>query len=93
MERLELNDIASCRLVLNRPIAADAYVRNRSTGSFIVIDRITNNTVGAGMIVDVARREGDRTVMHDSSREYSEAEKELNAYIRRFYPEWGCRRI
>jgi len=93
VEKLELNDIASCRLVLNRPVAADPYVRNRSTGSFIIIDRITNNTVGAGMIVDVARREGDRMAIRDSSREYSEAEKELNAYIRKFYPEWGCRKI
>ncbi len=56
VEKLGLNDIASCKMVLTRPIAADKYQENRQTGSFIVIDRITNNTVGAGMIVDVAKR-------------------------------------
>lgn len=51
VNQLKLNDIASCRMVLTRPIAADAYSENRLAGSFIVVDRITNNTVGAGMIV------------------------------------------
>jgi len=92
VERLELNDIASCRLVLNRPIAADSYRQNRATGSFIIIDRISNNTVGAGMIVDVARREQDK-VPAAEEREYSDAERELNAYIRKFYPEWHCKAI
>ena len=58
--QLELNDIASCKILLTRPIAADKYKDNRLTGSFIVVDRITNNTVGAGMIVDVSKRESDK---------------------------------
>lgn len=57
---LELNDIASCKMVLTRPIAADSYKENRLTGSFIVVDRITNNTVGAGMVLDVAKRETEK---------------------------------
>jgi len=89
---LHLNDIASCRLKLSRPIASDIYKNNRYTGSFIIIDRITNNTVGAGMIVDVARRDNDK-VMVSEEREYSEAERELNAYIRKHYPEWNCKAI
>lgn len=88
VDHLELNDIASCRLVLNRPIAVDAYHTNRFTGSFIVIDRITNNTVGAGMIVDVSRRDTD--TLPENHREYSQAEIELNAYIRKHFPEWKC---
>jgi len=44
-------------MLLTRPIAADSYKENKETGSFIVVDRITNNTVGAGMIVDVSKRE------------------------------------
>ncbi len=60
VEKLGLNDIASCKMVLTRPIAADHYTDDKQTGSFIVIDRITNNTVGAGMIVDVAKRESDK---------------------------------
>jgi sulfate adenylyltransferase subunit 1 len=86
---LGLNDIASCKLVLSRPIAADHYSDNRQTGSFIIIDRITNNTVGAGMIVDVAAREGEAITA--GTREYTEAEKALNAYIREHFPEWGCK--
>jgi len=84
--QLKLNDIASCRMVLTRPIAADAYSDNRLAGSFIVIDRITNNTVGAGMIVGVSRRN-----IGEVNKIYSEAEKELNAYVRKHFPEWDCR--
>ncbi|NBL00970.1 MAG: hypothetical protein EOM50_23835 [Erysipelotrichia bacterium] len=91
VDELALNDIASCKLVLNRPIAADPYHINRYTGSFIVIDRITNNTVGAGMIVDVSKRESD--TMPSQHREYSQAEIELNTYIRKHYPEWKCLEI
>jgi len=90
VDSLNLNDIASCRLKLSRPIIADRYRDNRYTGSFIIIDKITNNTVGAGMIVDVARREQERV---NTNREYTEAERELNAYIRKHYPEWNCKAI
>jgi len=61
VQELELNDIASCKMTLTRPIAADIYGDNRLTGSFIVVDRLSNNTVGAGMIMDVARRESDKS--------------------------------
>lgn len=49
---LELNEIGRCHVTLHRPIAFDAYERNRATGAFIIVDRLTNVTVGAGMIVD-----------------------------------------
>jgi bifunctional enzyme CysN/CysC len=47
---LGLNDIGRVRLRTARPVAFDAYSRNRATGAFIVIDEATNETVGAGMI-------------------------------------------
>jgi bifunctional enzyme CysN/CysC len=47
---LGLNDIGFCNLALAEPVAFDSYERNRATGSFIVIDRFTNETVAAGMI-------------------------------------------
>ena len=47
---LKLNEIGVCTLTLSQPIAFDDYHQNRATGAFIVIDRVTNNTVGAGMI-------------------------------------------
>jgi bifunctional enzyme CysN/CysC/sulfate adenylyltransferase subunit 1 len=53
-ERLQLNEIGLCELTLNQPIAFDAYQRNHATGSFIVIDRLTNVTIGAGMIEGLA---------------------------------------
>ncbi len=90
VEALSLNDIASCKLVLGRAIAADHYSENRQTGSFIIIDRLTNNTVGAGMIVDVAAREHEKI---SGAREYSDAEIALNAYIRMYFPEWEARDI
>jgi bifunctional enzyme CysN/CysC len=49
---LALNQIGRVNVSLTQPIAFDAYRRNRATGSFIVIDRITNVTVAAGMILD-----------------------------------------
>ena len=49
---LALNEIGRCAVTLTAPIAYDAYRRNRATGSFIMIDRVTNATVAAGMILD-----------------------------------------
>ena len=45
-----LNEIGRCEFTLSEPIAFDAYDDNRETGAFIVIDRINNRTIGAGMI-------------------------------------------
>ncbi len=53
---LELNEVALCNLSLNRPIAFDTYKNNRDTGGFILIDKISNTTVGAGMIEFGLRR-------------------------------------
>ena len=88
VSQLKLNDIGSCRMLLTRPIAADAYAQNRLAGSFIVVDRISNNTVGAGMIVGLSRRD-----IGESTKVYTEAQKELNAYVRKHFPEWDCRVI
>ncbi|MDD4928622.1 MAG: sulfate adenylyltransferase subunit CysN [Gallionella sp.] len=47
---VNMNDIAHVRLKVQQPLVVDAYKRNRASGSFIVIDEATNNTVAAGMI-------------------------------------------
>ncbi len=47
---LALNEIAVCDISFTHPLHFDSYRKNRSTGAFIVIDRLTNVTVGAGMI-------------------------------------------
>ena len=54
--KLELNEIGVCNIELDRPIAFDPYQVNRDTGGFILIDRITNDTVGAGMLHFALRR-------------------------------------
>jgi bifunctional enzyme CysN/CysC len=49
---LKLNSIGRCRLLFHDPLVYDPYRRNRSTGSFILVDRITHETVAAGMLLD-----------------------------------------
>ena len=48
---LGLNEIGRVRLRLSAPLFVDEYRRNRATGSFILIDEATNDTVGAGMVL------------------------------------------
>jgi bifunctional enzyme CysN/CysC len=53
---LALNEIGECNLSTSEPVAFDPYAENRETGAFILIDRYTNATVGAGMIAFGLRR-------------------------------------
>jgi bifunctional enzyme CysN/CysC len=53
---LELNEVGVCHLALGKAIASDPYRQNRATGCFILMDRLTNATVGAGMIDFPLRR-------------------------------------
>jgi len=63
-KRLELNAIGECNLKVDRPIAFDPYQDNRDTGGFILIDRLTNNTVGAGMLRFALRRAHNIHLQH-----------------------------
>ncbi len=51
---LALNEIGHCLIKLHDPVMFDAYTENRETGSFILVDRITHETVAAGMFVDLS---------------------------------------
>ncbi|ESW79729.1 sulfate adenylyltransferase subunit CysN [Mesorhizobium sp. M0761] len=53
---LEMNEVGICNISTRAPIAFDTFADNRDTGAFILIDRITNATVGAGMILHSLRR-------------------------------------
>ncbi len=86
-ETLELNEIALAEVLLTDKVAVDEYTSLPQTGAFIIIDRHSNVTVGAGM-VDRIPSESDNNV-----RTYSPAEKELNAYVRKYFPEWGCSEV
>lgn len=50
--RLGLNEVGHVQLSLTQPLACDPYRVNAATGAFVLIDRLTNNTVGAGMILE-----------------------------------------
>ncbi|MHB1373193.1 MAG: sulfate adenylyltransferase subunit CysN [Thauera sp.] len=63
-KKLELNAIGVCNLSLDRPIAFDAYRDNRDTGGFILVDRLSNNTVGAGLLHFALRRAHNIHVQH-----------------------------
>ena len=60
---LGLNEIGVCNLGLDRAVAFDPYLENRDTGGFVLIDRMTNNTVGAGLI-HLALRRADNIYWH-----------------------------
>ena len=68
-------------------MSIDPYFKNRATGSFIFIDRVTNVTVGAGMVHSIPD-----SIVKDTT-EYSAAELELNAYVLKHYPHWGAKDI
>jgi sulfate adenylyltransferase subunit 1 (EFTu-like GTPase family) len=59
-QRLELNEIGEISVETHRPLFFDPYSKNRITGAFIVIDPLSNETLGAGMIIDVEGKEETR---------------------------------
>lgn len=71
--QLELNEIGRVSISLAAPIHFDAYRRNRSTGAFIVIDRISNATVAAGMILDKSGDDTGKSVWDDDVADNIEA--------------------
>ncbi|KGM06685.1 Sulfate adenylyltransferase subunit 1 [Methylophaga thiooxydans] len=87
VSELKLNEIGLCEFSLNKPVVFDNYKRNRNTGSFIIIDRLTNVTIGAGMIADAVS--GSHEVVPEG--EFSAFELELNALIRKHFPHWDAK--
>ncbi len=63
-KKLDLNEIGVCNIALDRAVAFDPYIANRDTGGFILIDRLTNNTVGAGMLHFALRRSHNIHLQH-----------------------------
>ncbi len=78
---LELNAIGVCNLSLDRQIAFDAYQDNRDTGGFILIDRLSNNTVGAGLLHFALRR------AHNIHLQHMDVDKTARASIKH---QQGC---
>ena len=61
-QALQLNEIGSCTVNVNAPVVFDAYKTNKGTGAFIIIDRLSNSTVGAGMITGVCEEQSRNPV-------------------------------
>lgn len=86
-DSLSLNDIALCNISFDKKVVFDFYSNNKLTGSFIVIDKISNNTLGAGMIEELSQKQ------RKIKSEFSEFEKEFNALVRKHFPHWESKII
>ncbi|GAA6203315.1 sulfate adenylyltransferase subunit CysN [Thalassotalea sp. SU-HH00458] len=83
--QLALNEIGSVNFEVAETLHFDAYHNNKTTGAFIIIDRLSNITVGAGMI--------NKAISKDQKVEFSAFELEYNALVRKHFPHWGARDI
>ncbi|WP_196160148.1 sulfate adenylyltransferase subunit CysN [Reinekea sp. G2M2-21] len=80
VDRLALNAIAEVTIQLNKPVVVDSYRENRSTGAFIVIDRLSNGTVAAGMIIEPTDSV-ERGMVTDQDRENRHHQKPVTLLI------------
>lgn len=85
VDSLPLNGIGLVTLTFDEPMVLDAYQQNPVTGGLIFIDRLSNVTVGAGMI---NQPQADIRV---KSGTFNDFERELNALVRRYFPHWNAR--
>ncbi|HJP31546.1 MAG TPA: sulfate adenylyltransferase subunit CysN [Candidatus Latescibacteria bacterium] len=76
---LSLNEIGRCNVSLSEPVCFDSYRRNRTSGAFIIVDRITNATLAAGMIVD--RTTGDDRRDHWDDEPLSESLQTESSHV------------
>ncbi len=65
---LDLNEIGLCQLSLNSKVAFDAYGKVKGTGAMVIIDRLSNITVGAGMITGQAKAAKNRSAVTEDER-------------------------
>ncbi|KNC11906.1 sulfate adenylyltransferase subunit 1 [Klebsiella sp. RIT-PI-d] len=84
-ENLPLNGIGQVELTFDEPLVLDKYLDNPVTGGMIFIDRLTNVTVGAGLVHEVHEQAAS------AHSEFSAFELELNALVRKHFPHWGAR--
>ncbi|MEM0516350.1 sulfate adenylyltransferase subunit CysN [Pseudoalteromonas sp. YIC-827] len=82
-DKLQLNEIAIVTVELTEPVLADVYRNNRETGAFILIDRLSNLTVGAGMVEQVLA-----ATQEQQASQFSDFEVELNVLVRKHFPHW-----
>lgn len=85
-DALPLNGIGRVQLAFDKPLLIDPYANNSVTGGMIIIDRISNVTVGAAMV-----HHAHTDAAADTPSQYSAFELELNALVRRHFPHWNAR--
>jgi bifunctional enzyme CysN/CysC len=78
--KLDLNAAAECNIATDKPLVFDTYQENPAMGGFILIDRITNNTVGAGMVRFALRRSSN------IQNQFFELNKEVRAALNQQKP-------
>jgi sulfate adenylyltransferase subunit 1 len=83
VSQLALNEIGSVNFSVAEPLHFDAYDENKSTGAFIIIDRLSNITVAAGMVTKATDANNEHS--------YSAFELEFNALVVKHFPHWGAR--
>ncbi|MBE1276398.1 sulfate adenylyltransferase subunit CysN [Enterovibrio baiacu] len=88
-DSLALNGIAECEVELTESVSLDLYQDCADTGGFIVIDRLTNVTVGAGMISELLEDQASAV----QGTDISAFEVEFNALVRKHFPHWNARDI
>jgi sulfate adenylyltransferase subunit 1 len=86
-DHLAVNEIGLCQIDLTEKVSVDAYTTVKGTGSFIIIDRLSNVTIGAGMVTKAMASASN------DSKKYSDFEVEMNALVRKHFPHWGCQDI
>lgn len=87
-DTLYLNDIGTVEIIFEEPVLFDCYTMNKITGSLIIIDRLNNITVAAGMI----KSKSNKNNMHNINRK-SSFEFELNNLICQYFPDWGTKKL
>ncbi|MDN7124525.1 sulfate adenylyltransferase subunit CysN [Pseudidiomarina sp. 1APP75-32.1] len=86
-ETLGINEIGTLDFSLQEPVVFDKYKKNSKTGAFIIVDRMTNVTIGAGMVEQpLVEKEQER-------QDVSELEKDLNIFVRKHFPHWGAKDV
>ncbi|HKS33559.1 MAG TPA: sulfate adenylyltransferase subunit CysN [Enterobacteriaceae bacterium] len=85
VDNLPLNGIGLVDLTFDEPLVLDNYQQNPVTGGLIFIDRLSNVTVGAGMVHEPHQQASG------VPSQFSEFELELNALVRKHFPHWGAR--
>ncbi|MBE9609195.1 sulfate adenylyltransferase subunit CysN [Chitinilyticum piscinae] len=91
-DELKLNEIARVTIEVNAPVVFDPYTECRGTGSFIIIDRLSNATAGAGMVIEAATSSANASDLDELSR-LRAFEVELNALVRKHFPHWEAKDV